>query len=52
MISNYSPPARWLAIVVFDPMRKALSKLIREIGKGEGWSEVRILDAGCGEGSI
>lgn len=35
----------------FDPMRKALSKLIREIGKGEGWSEVRILDAGCGEGS-
>ncbi|NLW55474.1 MAG: methyltransferase domain-containing protein [Firmicutes bacterium] len=35
----------------FDPMRKAISKVVWEIGKDEAWSEVSILDAGCGEGS-
>ncbi|NLW60541.1 MAG: methyltransferase domain-containing protein [Firmicutes bacterium] len=35
----------------FDPMRKAISKLIWEVGKGEEWAAARILDAGCGEGS-
>ncbi|HHW12494.1 MAG TPA: methyltransferase domain-containing protein [Firmicutes bacterium] len=35
----------------FDPMRKAISKLIWEIGEEEDWSRASILDAGCGEGS-
>lgn len=35
----------------FDPMRQTISKLIWEVGKTEEWSEARLLDAGCGEGS-